>query len=77
MVELKITLSDDLKRKMSELSIDWSVVVDAFIREKLSEWIELRSIVSKSKLTEEDALEIGKQINKGLSQKYKDLVSTE
>ena len=75
MAELKINLSDDLKSKMSEVSIDWSSVIDSFIREKLSDWAILESIVSKSKLTEEDALEIGERVNKGLSKRYKILSS--
>mgnify|MGYP001563536558 CR=1 FL=1 len=71
MVELRIEISDDIKQRMSEISIDWSIVIDTFIREKISDWTKFRSIVSKSKLTEEDALEIGKKINRGLAERYK------
>ena len=75
MTELKIEVSEDLKRKMAELPVDWSVIIAAFIREKVFEWIRLRSIVSKSKLTEKDALEIGRKVNAGLAKRYKELRS--
>ena len=77
MAELTIELSEDLKRKMAELPVDWSVIIAVFIREKVFEWARLRSIVDKSKLTEEDALEIGRKINAGLAKRYKELASLE
>ena len=76
MVELKIELSEDLKRKMAELPVDWSVIIAAFIRDKVFEWVRLRAIVDKSKLTEADALEIGRKVNAGLAKKYKELMSS-
>ena len=54
MAELTIELSEDLKRKMAELPVDWSVIIAVFIREKVFEWARLRSIVDKSKLTEDE-----------------------
>jgi len=74
MTELRIDISDDLKRKMLELSVNWDSVIAAFIADKVSEWARLRSIALKSKLTEEGALEIGRKINEGLSQKYKKFI---
>jgi len=76
MVELIINLSEDLKEKMQELpEVDWNMVVSAFIREKILEWARLRSIAGRSELTEEDALELGRLVNKGLAKKYKESVS--
>jgi len=76
MVELRIEISDDLKRRMSDLPIDWSVIIASFINKKVSEWREFRTIVSKSRLTEEDALEIGRKVNKDLAKRYKELISS-
>ena len=76
MAEIKIEISDDLKNKMSGLSMNWDSVIDSFIREKLFEWERIRSIVSKSELTEKDALELGRKVNEGLAKKYKGLVSS-
>jgi len=75
MAEFKIEISDDLKKKMSGLSMNWDSVIDSFIREKLFEWERIRSIVSRSKLTEKDALELGRKINEGLVKRYKNISS--
>ena len=74
MAELRIQISDDLKNKMSGLSMNWDSVIDSFIREKLFEWERLRSIVSKSKLTEKDALELGRKVDEGLAKRYKEII---
>ncbi len=74
MAELRIDISDDLKRRMLEFPIDWSVIVAAFIRERMSEWARLHSIRDKSTLTEEDALELGRKVNKSLAKRYKELI---
>ena len=50
---------------MLEFPVDWSIVISLFIRDKISEWARFRSIVSKSKLTEEDAFELGKLVKSG------------
>jgi predicted transcriptional regulator len=76
MAEITIKISDDLKHKMEEFSMNWDSIIDAIIRNKISEWERFRSIVSKSKLTEEDALELGKKINEGLAKRYKRLLSS-
>ena len=76
MTELRIEISEDLKRKMAEIPVDWSFIITAFIREKVFEWIRLRSIVSKSEFTEKDALEIGRKVNAGLAKRYKELSSS-
>ena len=76
MVELKIEVSEDLKQKMLELhGVDWSRVIDAFVREKISEWARLRLILNKSKLTEKDSLELGRKVNESLANKYKESLS--
>ena len=76
MAELKIEIPEDLEEKMSELhEIDWSRAINSFVRQKVSEWIRLRSIVSKSKLTEKDALEIGRKVNESMAKRYKDIIS--
>ena len=75
MAEFKIEISDDLKKKMSGLSMNWDSVIDSFIREKLFEWERIRSIVSRSKLTEKDALELGRKVNEGLVKRYKNISS--
>jgi len=44
------------------------------IKEKALQLAVLKSIASKSKLTEKDTLELGRKINKGLAKRYRELV---
>lgn len=77
MGELIIEISEDLKQKMLEMrGIDWSRVINAFVRERISEWARLHLILDKSALTEEDAVEIGRKVNKSLAKKYKESLSS-
>ena len=74
MGELKVVIPEDLKQDMDKAPfIDWSKVARDAIREQASKLARLKAIASKSKLTEEDALELGRKINKGLYERYKEL----
>jgi len=42
----------------------------AELRKKIGELEELTKIVAKSKMTEKEALKLGKMINKGLAKRY-------
>lgn len=72
MAELKIIIPEELKRKMSDFEIDWSAVTRDLIKKKVDELSELKSIVSRSKLTEEDALELGRKVNKSLAKRFRE-----
>lgn len=74
MAELKVEISEDLKREIDRTSfIDWSKVARDAIREEASKLARLKAIASKSKITEKDTLELGRAINKGLHERYKEL----
>lgn len=74
MVEIKVAIPEDLMQEMEKSSfIDWSKVVRNAIREKATKLARLKAIASKSKLTEEDAVELGRKINKRLHERYKEL----
>lgn len=75
MPELKVELSEELKHRMDELpNVEWSDVVGGYLKEEVYRLIRLKSIVSKSKFTEEDALELGRKVNADLSKRYKELL---
>ena len=61
MAELKIIIPEELWRKMASFEIDWHSITRDLIKNKVNELSELRSIVSKSKMTEEDALDLGRK----------------
>ena len=73
MSTITLSMPDELKKQMDEFEdINWSSVAREAIKNKLSQLILFKSIVSKSKLTEKDALEIGRKINASLHKKFKE-----
>lgn len=77
MVSVSFTVSDELKAKMDRLQwVNWSEVSreEAIKREMLHEdFEEFNRIVSKSKLTEKDAMLLAKEVNRGMHERYKKL----
>jgi predicted CopG family antitoxin len=70
MPTITLSVSEDLKREMEKTKeINWSEVARAAIKAKISQLNILKSIATKSKLTEKDALELGQRINKSLHTK--------
>ena len=77
MVSMSFTIQDELKAEMEKFPwINWSEVArEEYIkRENLHEGFEeFNRIVSKSKLTEEDAMKLAKEVNAGMYKKLKKL----
>ena len=69
--ELKVPLPMELKQEMDEFKVNWSVVVRKLIKQKLDRLLELKSIASKSKLTEEDVAELSNKVDKSLAQRFR------
>ena len=71
MPTITLSVPEDLKHEMDEeKEINWSEVARAAIKIKLSQLKILKTISARSKLTEKDALELGRKINKSLHEKY-------
>jgi len=71
MPTITLSVPEDLKKEMDESKeMNWSEVARAAIRSKIAQLSILKQITSKSKLTEKDALELGKKINKSLHQRH-------
>jgi hypothetical protein len=74
MPTLTLAVPKDLKSEMDSMpELNWSEIARKAISEKVSEYKLFKSIVSKSKLTEKDALELGRKVNKSLHNRYKKL----
>ena len=72
MPTLTLAIPEDLKQEMDSLpEINWSEIARKAISEKAAEFTVFKSIVAKSKLSENGALELGKKVNEGLYKKYK------
>jgi len=72
MATLTLAIPEDMKVQMDKCAeINWSEVARGAIRQKLAQLVLFKAIVAKSKLTEEDAIELGKKINKSMHEKLK------
>lgn len=75
MVNITLSVPEELKKKMDEFpEINWSAVAREAIWEKASQLSILKSIAAKSKMTEKDALELGRKINKAVAKRYREMV---
>ncbi len=73
MSTLTLAIPHDLKKDMDQAKeINWSEVAREAIRHKIEQIKLLKMISVKSRLTEKDALELGKKINRSLHQRYKE-----
>jgi len=67
MPTITLSVPEELKKDMDESKeINWSEVARAAIKTKVAQLKILKAISSKSKLTEKDALELGRKINKSI-----------
>ena len=70
MPTITLAVPGDLKKDMDKSKeINWSAVARAAIQTKISQLKILKSISAKSKLTEKDALELGRKINKSMHER--------
>lgn len=71
MPTITLSIPEEMKQEMDETKvINWSAVAREAINEKLNQLRILRAIASKSKLTEKDALELGRLIKKGIHERH-------
>lgn len=77
MPTVTLTVPDDVKSELNRFSwVNWSEVArEALTHEEglRDAFDEFKRIVSKSKLTEKDALELGRAVKKSLHERYKKL----
>lgn len=72
MPNITLSVSEELKKEMDkEKIINWSAVARQAIQEKVNQLNILKEIAGKSKLTEKDAIELGRKINESMHQRYK------
>ena len=74
MAEIKFKVPEDFREFFKVDPLLLQIAFQKFIEEKLEEFKELERIVAKSKLTEEEALELGKLVNKSLAKRYERLL---
>ncbi len=71
MVSVTLSVSEELKREMDVFhEINWSAVAREAIKNRILMLKKFKEFTKKSTLTEEDALRLGKEVNKNLSKHY-------
>ena len=71
MTIVSFSIPDEMKKNMDlSREINWSEVARAAIKVKLIQLKLLRTLNTKSDMTESDALEIGEKINKSLHKRF-------
>jgi len=69
MAEIKFKVSEDLGRMIKACEdVEW--LISDIISERLADLFVLKRLAKKSKLSEEEALELGKFVNKRLAKRY-------
>lgn len=70
-VKIPKELEEDFK-KIDPLFLE--LAVQRLIKERLEEFVKIEKILAKSKLTEKEALELGRKVNKSLAKRYEKLL---
>ena len=72
MVNITLSVSSDLKGRMDSCAeINWSAVAREAFDEKIRDLELIKKFKAQSSFTEEDALKLGRELNKRLDKKRK------
>ncbi|MDE1834489.1 MAG: hypothetical protein KGH64_04080 [Candidatus Micrarchaeota archaeon] len=70
MTSLTLSVSKELKKMMDEHpEINWSEVARQSIIQKLTLLAKMDRLLKNSKLTEQDAIQIGRKVDKGIAKR--------
>ncbi|MEK6899644.1 MAG: hypothetical protein AABX05_00830 [Nanoarchaeota archaeon] len=70
MVSITLAVPAELKIEMDQHpELNWSEVARQAIKEKLALLAKMDKLLSKSRLTEKDALELGRKVNKAAAKR--------
>ena len=72
MTTMTLAVPSELKHKMENFpELNWSEVARQAFMQRIKDLEFLRKFKSDSTLTEEDALRLGRELNKNLAKRYK------
>jgi len=75
MVSITLAVPPELKAEMDKHpEFNWSEIARKAIRERLEFLKKMDAMFANSKLTEEDAIELGRKVNKAVAKKYRKLL---
>lgn len=70
MAEIVIKIPDELSYMKDTSDMEWTLLVNKILQERLDRIARLQKIVSKSKLTEKGVDELTDKINTSLAKRY-------
>lgn len=71
MVSMTLAVPENLKKEMEKHpEMNWSEIARQAIQNKLLLLQKMDALLAKSKLTEEDAIEIGRKVKKGIARRH-------
>ena len=71
MAKFTLAIPEDLKKEMEKLpEINWSVIAREAIRKRLILLKEIKEFTKNSTLTEDDAIELGRKVNRAVAKRY-------
>ena len=69
---VEVMLPSDLRKKIEEFpGIGWEILARKALMRRLEELMFVKFFTAESKITEEDAIKLGKELNKKLAKWYK------
>lgn len=77
MVQANIDIPEELEELASIFKINWQLAIGKILKEKFERLLIIKSIVDKSKLTQEQADELSDEINLSLAKRYEKLLKEE
>ncbi len=73
MVNMTLSVPNELKEEMDEYPwVNWSEIARIAFKDRIRELKILNEFRSDSELTDEEALELGRKVNKALYKRYKE-----
>lgn len=71
MVSITLAVPGELKKEMDEHpELNWSEIARQAIRERILLLKKMDALLSRSKFTEKDALEIGEKVKAGIAKRH-------
>lgn len=73
-LKLELNIPEELKEDLSRYfsGVDWSKVASKVARQELEKLVRLKRIVEKSQLTEGEAKELAKEVDKALAKRFRE-----
>ena len=74
MVNITLSVPEELKKEMEKFpEINWSVLFREMIKKRIMLLKHIREFTKDSEFTEEDAIKLGKEVNKALHKRYEEI----